>query len=310
MKKKIILSIILAVVAALLVVYHAFPGAVSGLLQKMEHGRAGLSMKTLKAGDFNIAYCSRDGKGETIVMIHGYGANKDHWTRMSAAIPGGFRLVIPDLPGFGDSSKLGDRSYDIMSQVERLKDFADAAGLERFHLVGNSMGGNVAARFAAEHPERVITLCLIDTGGVSGAKKSDVMKKIESGDNPLLLNNVDDFDRFMALGTYHRPYIPGVLKRHFAEEGLRNRPFYEKIMRDLNAKPAPVDSIMMRISAPTLVLWGDHDRILDVSAVTVLKAGIPVNRAVVMKDCGHAPMIEYPAETAGLLVGFIRANKK
>lgn len=252
---------------------------------------------TIRAGGHDIVYLDR-GSGEPMVLVHGFGGDKDNFTLLARHIPDRYRPVVPDLPGFGESSRHPGDSYDVRTQTARLLEFADAVGLPRFHVAGNSMGGHIAARFAMEHPERVLSMMLINAAGVTSPHPSEFAEALKRGQNPLLVSTVEDFDRVMALTFVKPPPIPSFLKRYFAERAVANRAFNDKVFGDLVQRPDRLDGELSRLGAPTLVLWGDTDRIIDVSAAQVFASGIRGAQLAILKDCGHAPMIERPEETA------------
>ncbi len=261
---------------------------------------------TVRSGGHDIVYLDR-GSGEPMVLVHGFGGDKDNFTLLARHIPDRYRPVVLDLPGFGESSRHPGDSYDIRNQAARLREFVDAVGLARFHLAGNSMGGHLSARFAIEHPERVLSLMLINAAGVTSPHPSEFAVALKSGRNPLLVSTVQDFDRVLALTFVKPPNIPGFLKHYFAERAVTTRAFNDKIFGDLIQHPDPLEGELSRLSAPTLVLWGDTDRIIDVSAANVFASGIHGANLEILKDCGHAPMIERPDETAQRYLAFLAA---
>jgi len=251
-----------------------------------------------------VVYLDR-GEGEPMLLVHGFGADKDNWTFLAANIPDAYRVIALDLPGFGESQRRDDQSYDVRAQVERLLAFADALHLERFHLAGNSMGGAISARFAIEHPDRVRSLFLLDSSGLVAPHPSELDRALAAGQNPLLVTSVDDFDRFLALGFVKPPDIPTFIKRYFAEQAVAHRPFNDKIFADVTRKRDVLASDLPKIAAPTLILWGAQDRIIDVSAAGLFQSAIPGARLSVLEQCGHAPMIEKPKETASDYLDFL-----
>ncbi len=260
----------------------------------------------VRTGGHDIVYLDR-GSGEPMVLVHGFGGDKDNFTLLARHIPDRYRPVVLDLPGFGESARHPGDSYDVRAQAARLREFVDAVGLPRFHLAGNSMGGHIAARFTLEHPERVLSMMLINAAGVTSPHPSEFAQALQRGQNPLLVSSVEDFDRVMALTFVKPPPIPSFLKRYFAERAVATRAFNDKIFGDLGQHPDRLDGELSKLSAPTLVLWGDTDRIIDVSAAQVFAAGIPGAQLAILKDCGHAPMIERPEETAQRYLAFLAA---
>lgn len=261
---------------------------------------------TIRAGGHDLVYLDR-GSGEPMLLVHGFGGDKDNFTLLARHIPDRYRPVVLDLPGFGESARHPGDSYDVRTQAARLLDFVDAVALPRFHLAGNSMGGHIAARFAIDHPERVLSVMLINAAGVTSPQPSEFALALKRGQNPLLVATVEDFDRVMALTFVKPPPIPSFLKHYFAERAVVSRAFNDKIFADLRQRPDPLEGELSKLRPSTLVLWGDTDRIIDVSAAQVFAGGIPGAQLAVLKDCGHVPMIERPEETAQRYLTFLGA---
>ena len=153
------------------------------------------------------------GRGEVILFVHGFGADKYRFGPLMPGLSRTRRVVAPDLPGFGESTRSTTLAYDIPSQVARLARFADALGLERFHLVGLSMGGYVSAYYAAEYPQRVLSLALIDAAGVRSPIPSYMVRRFEADETILLLyRNRRQFDELLSALFYRPPWIPGLIK--------------------------------------------------------------------------------------------------
>ena len=148
-----------------------------------ERKDANLTIKSVDIPDFKIVYVE-GGTGDAIIMLHGSGGNKDNWLYLAKYFTPNYRVIIPDLSGFGDSSKPQNANYNIMSQVERLNLFAKELNLTKFHLVGNSMGGDIAGNYAADYPDMVKTLALFDASGVNAPVKSELILLLEKGINP------------------------------------------------------------------------------------------------------------------------------
>ena len=105
-----------------------------------------------------------------------------------------------------------------------------------------------------------------------------------------------------------RPSIPRPVERYLAEQAIANRAFNDKILHDLFAGMRPLEDELRGATTPTLILWGDHDRLVDVSGAQVLKSAMPSAEVVVMANIGHAPMIERPSESAAASLAFRSAH--
>ena len=307
-KRYIVLIALLTAILAVVVVYYAFPDVAFNLLLKAERINAGLNQHGIEVEDMHIEYLE-GGQGDVILLLHGFGANKDNWTRISNHFTPHYRVIAPDLPGFGESSRRPDANYTIAAQADRVHAFVRAIGVKRFHLGGSSMGGNIAGVYAARHSENVISLWLVAPGGVVSAEPSEMGRELDEGKpNPLVVNSVEDYDRLLDFVFVKRPFIPGPLLKKLAEDALKNRPLNQKIYRqiDFERRRSGLEITLNGSVVPTLIIWGAEDRVLHVSGAKVLESVLPKAQVAIMKGVGHLPMIEKPAETAEIYIRFLR----
>lgn len=296
---------VLVVAAVLLAAFYAFfPGAAFELAKDMQRRAAGLATKEIQIEDHRIVYLE-GGEGEPVILLHGFGGNRDHWTAFARHLKDR-HLVILDIPGFGESSRWLTASYDIESQVERIDRFAEALGLETFHMAGNSMGGALAAGYAARYPEKVLTLALMNPAGAPSPNKSDFVIEIEKGNNPLFSDDPEDFDKLIAMIFSDKPIIPAPFRKIMAAEWAASSDFNRKIWKDMEPHRMTLAPVLPQIQAPVLVIWGEQDNVLDVGGVAFLETYLKNSRTIVMEDTGHCPMIEKPEETADIYGRFLR----
>jgi pimeloyl-ACP methyl ester carboxylesterase len=305
--KKILIAI-LVVIVAVVAGYYAFPEKVAGYIINIARSKAGLTKKEIKIDDHNIVYLE-GGKGPTILLLHGYTANKDDWTSFAVYLTKDYHVVIPDIPGYGESSKLMDSSYDLSHQISRLHKFTGALKLKNFHIAGNSMGGFFAGTYAVRYPDEIISVGLFDAAGVMSSEKSVITKILEKGENPFELKDSSDMSRVMKLVFVNPPSLPYPLKKVMVQTALANRKIYEKELKEINPDILSLEKELPNIKAQTLILWGDQDKILDVSSVPVFEKGLKNHKTVIIKDCGHLPMLEKPKETATQYIDFIKGIK-
>lgn len=308
--RKLLICLALIVAAGAATLYLS-PATLLASVQFTERQLAGLDSRQVQVGDFNIHYYEGGPQGaETILMIHGFGADKDNWPRFSRPLTARYHVIALDLPGFGDSSK-PEASYDVGTQVERLNAFAKAIGLHKLHLIGNSMGGHIAALYAARHPEEVLSVALLNNAGVNAPQASELFKRLDRGDaNPLLVRNADDFSNMLDLLFVEKPPLPGSLKQYLAERAMASHDFNQKIFNQLRERYIPLETELAKIQVPTLLLWGDQDQILDVSSIKVMQPLLKQPTVVIMQACGHLPMIERPEETAEHYQTFLDSVKR
>lgn len=267
--------------------------------------RAGFELHAVEFDGYRLAYLERPADGETIVLLHGFASEKDAWTRFVRHIPDRYRVISIDLPGHGDSARRTDEIHDVPYLVARLAQGFDAIGLERFHIAGNSLGGMAALLYAHGHPDRVLTLGLFSAAGVDPPRESEFEQMLATGENPLIVESRSDFEALLALVFEDPPPIPwpvgAVLARRFAARAE----FHEKMWHDIWSRRAEVTGLLPAVDIPTFVLWGDSDRILDLSSIDVFARGLPQAEFEVMLGTGHSPMVERPADAAALYLDFL-----
>ncbi len=238
--------------------------------------------------------------GEVVVMVHGFGGDKNNWPLYARYFTKRYRVIAPDLPGFGDNVRDPDLNYGGAAQTERLHAFFTELGLENIHLAGNSMGGFIALNYALSYPEKLKSLTLIDNAGVTSTHKSELEIAIDNGENPLVATSLEDFDRLLDFIMHKRTPSPRFMKEALLAVQIRNRDLLDAIFWEI-IDEALHDSLTDRlgeVSTPTLIIWGRHDRLIDVSCAEVMAAAIPDNRVAILEDAGHIPMIEFPHESA------------
>ncbi|WOF45684.1 alpha/beta fold hydrolase (plasmid) [Sphingopyxis indica] len=310
---KYLLILIFAPLIALALLYFLFPGRLVALMRSLVRRRGRLVRKSIAVDGRVWPYLEGgDPSKPALVMVHGFGADKDHWSFYARWLTRDYRLIAPDLPGFGENDRDPALPFDIASQTARLKAFLDALGIERPHLGGNSMGGWIALRFAIDHPDRLATLTLLNNAGVLGEKESELQRLAAARDyNPLVLANIEDADRLVEFVAHKPMRVPARLKPAVYADALRYRDLLDRIFwviaDEMEAKP--LNDELAKVRVPTLIVWGRHDRLIDVSCVAVLEAGIADSRAHVFDHVAHVPMIEDPKATAEVQRAFLAAHE-
>ena len=301
------LAVVVAIVVLLIAFYFLFPESVFKLAIDAQRRSADLVKKEVQVDDHRIVYLE-GGKGETVVLLHGFGGNKDHWTAFAKYLKG-YHLVIPDVPGFGESSQVPTDSYTVENQVGRIARFVEVLKLDKFHVAGNSLGGALTATYGAKHPEKVLTLALMDTAGAPSQNKSELVMQLEKGNNLLLGNNAEDFDKLMVLIFVKRPTVPTSFRKIMLADWIAHTEFNKKIWNDSLPLQFSLAPILPLIQVPVLIIWGDQDKLLDVGGVAFLEKNLKKSRTVIMKDMGHCPMIERPEETATVYMSFLKEKR-
>jgi pimeloyl-ACP methyl ester carboxylesterase len=246
-----------------------------------------------------------------LLLLHGFGANKDNWTRIGKYFTPYFRVIAPDLPGFGESSPDPDGDHSIGIQADRVKAFIRALGIETFHMGGNSMGGHIAGVFAARYAQGLKSLLLLAPAGVASAEPSEVFRLVKEGKkNPLVAENAEEYERLLNFVFVKRPFIPRPIKKFLIREAIRHRQRNAAIFKQLHRsfENLHLERLLKGYKTPTLIVWGGKDRVLHASGAKILESVMPKAKACVLENVGHVPMIERPEQTAQLYIDFLEGK--
>lgn len=266
-----------------------------------ERNKSNLSIRsfTLASGDTLTYAENANVAGEPLLLIHGFGGNKDNFTRIANNL-GNYHLIIPDLLGFGDSSKPMESDYRADAQAERLHELLQAKGLaSNIHVAGNSMGGSISVAYAAKYPREVKSLWLIDSAGFWSAGIPKSLEGATLENNPLLINKTEDIYKLYEFVMYKPPYLPKSVKAVFAQERLANKELDAKILKQITEDNLEERAkIIADYNIPTLVVWGAEDRVIKPETTELIKEIIPQAKVIMMPEVGHVPMIEAVDKTA------------
>ena len=261
---------------------------------------------TVVAGDTTWSYYA-GGDGPQIMLLHGFDGDKTEWLEVASRLTAHFHVVIPDLPGWGESSRVAGADYSIEAQATRLHAFVQAVGAQNFVLVGHGTGAAVAAVYAARYPQSVREIALLDAYGLktthSAFSDAATSRALFVYDDRAGLARAD------AL-LYAQPPV-----RHgrFADVRIRrneaDRVFVEDELRRLSqsAQQLVMQDRLVSLEMPVLGLWCHDDTVIDRSALDSLRNGLTHASTIstsTINGCKHMPMLEKPEETAQILTGF------
>jgi pimeloyl-ACP methyl ester carboxylesterase len=256
---------------------------------------------TTAAGQ-RLAY-TRQGSGPALVIIHGIGGRKEDWFGVAQALAAHRTVLCMDLLGFGESGK-DSPTLTIRMQAEAVAALLDAAGFVSAAVVGNSLGGWVAAVFATYHPKRVDKLVLIDAAG---------LKVTLSGPPPVNFapDNVEDM-RTLLRTVIESPFAHTTEFAAQALAGLRASGAAASLGKLFSgfADPAstdrPLDDVLPGVHAPALVLWGEQDRLFPAALADMVTAMLPAGaRKELLPGAGHFPHIDNQADVVTALARFL-----
>jgi pimeloyl-ACP methyl ester carboxylesterase len=248
-----------------------------------------------------------------VVLVHGFTGSKENWLPLMGAMASNYRLIAPDLPGWGDSERLRDGDYGAIAQVERLAKFLRAlpgiVGVDGppALLVGHSMGGQIVGLLAARYPELVDRIALVSSSGVL-FEENEFGAGVLAGENPFSVSNREELHRYLSIVFQKPPFVPWPFDEALVQRRRESAAFEHRVLEDIGrgADAFALQKELAAIRAPTLLLWGSEDRVIDPSAIAVFEAGLERSRSVVLNGCGHMPMMERTIDTANALRDFLR----
>jgi pimeloyl-ACP methyl ester carboxylesterase len=245
-----------------------------------------------------------------LVLIHGTGSSLHTFDAWAASLKKDRRVVRMDLPGFGLTGPFPERKYSMDQYVDFVAEFLAGRGITRCILGGNSLGGQIAWNFTFEHPEKVDKLILIDAAGYAG-KSTSVPLAFRIARTPVL-NKILTFitPRFVVKSSVENVFAD----KTKVTDTLVDR-YFELSLREGN-RQALVDRMQMpfdtskvqqlkNIAQPTLILWGEKDGLIPVESAYRFQKDLPNDTLVILKNSGHVPMEENPAESLEVVLPFI-----
>jgi pimeloyl-ACP methyl ester carboxylesterase len=222
-----------------------------------------------------------------------------------------YHVIAIDLPAHGDSNILMDKTYTVPEQAKRVIAIMDKLKLTQpVHIMGHSMGGAIAFHLAHLAPSNVKSLALMNSAGVISPQPSELYLRNQKGENPLIVRNEDDYKKMLAFTMADAPYIPSPIIATLTRISISREKIGEKIYQELNLKfSLNPEEVLPQIKVPTLVVWGDQDKVINVSSTEVIKRLMPQAQVVIFKGVGHAPQIERTKESAQAYETFLASVK-
>jgi pimeloyl-ACP methyl ester carboxylesterase len=249
-----------------------------------------------------------------IVLLHGTGASLHTWDGWTRELERERRVIRFDLPGFGLTGPSPDGVYTIESYVDTVLAVADALHLQRFVLAGNSLGGYVAWATAVLHPERVDRLILVDAAGYPFQSQS-VPLAFRIARTPILNRLMRDvLPRTIVASSLRDVYgdpsrvTPDLVDRYF-DLATRAGNRAALVARFDQTQPGSLAERVHEIQVPTLILWGDKDRLIPLEFGERFARDIPDSQLVVFEALGHVPHEEDPARTVAAVLPFIEDGR-
>lgn len=248
---------------------------------------AGIREETCNLAGVAMRYYCAGRRGTPIVLIHGLGSSAETWAALIPMLSKEYLVYAPDLPGFG-KTPLAPEGTNFSTHVLYLERFLDVLGYPRVTLVGNSLGGWIATRFAVEHPERVDRLYLLNSAGL----------RRENLHSPYAEDRVAARRLLWQMLGFSLPVPKFVLDAY-----VRNSqtPAYAGFIRGYDPREE-LDSVLADVQVPTTIIWGEQDNLLPLVCAHDLHSGITNSELVLLPRVGHIPQLQAPGKVARIIL--------
>lgn len=247
------------------------------------------------------------GTGPTVILLHGLGGDVSNWALTVPALAKQFHVIAIDQIGFGKSDK-PLMNYRIGTMVDFLNGFYKQSGISNATLVGNSLGGWIAAAFTLAHPEKVERLVLVDAAGYSPAR-TGLPKLTREQLAPLNASTLAEMKQVMSLVFYNKAMLTDAfIEKMFSDKLKRGdsytiNQFIEMALRGDDF----LDGKTKAIKAPTLVVWGREDGLTPLALGEAYAQDIGGAEKAYIEKCGHVPQLECAAAFHAALLKFLSA---
>lgn len=253
--------------------------------------------------------CLESGRGFPLIMLHGTGGHAETYIRNFRGLGEHFRVYAIDMIGHGFTDK-PDKDYTLPVYAQHLRDFMDAARLERAHIQGESMGAWIAAWFALEYPERVEKLILNTAGGFRS--HPEVMAKVKNSTLEAVKNVSYETVRKRLEWLMYDPKkmtdeMVEIRYRIYSQPGMVRAMEHVLCLQEMEIRQKYIltPERLSRIQHPTLVLWTSHDPTAPIEVGKAAQEHIPNSQFVVIDECGHWPQFEKPEEFNRVVLDFL-----
>ena len=236
-------------------------------------------------------------KGRCLLILHGWGGSSGSWVKVQRILAkNGYRVIVPDFPGFG-KSKTPPEAWGLKEYSGFILKFTEQIGLKKFSLLGHSFGGRIAVKFTVSHPNKVQSLILCDSAGIR--PKPDLKTRMISitariGNaifTPKILARFKDGARnFFYIFLRHKDYVKA--------EGTMKE-IIKKVINEDSSLELP------KIKTRTLLVWGEIDKLVPLKYGYIFNEKIANSELIVLPKIGHSPNLEVPNKLAEIILNFI-----
>lgn len=289
---------LLALALAGAVAFYVRPGPFVAEFQRVTEWKMGLKNGQTQLGKYQIHYVV-GGQGKPLVLVHGLAGRAEDWLALIPELTrSGYRVYALDLLGYGRSEK-PDVDYSIALESDVLRQFLDDQKLQQPDIAGWSMGGWIALKFAAEHPERVHRLILLDSAGLKfdAVNASALRPKTEA-----------ELAHMMEVLTPHPRHIPGFYARQVLRDLAAQDWIVDRALKSMSTGKDIMDGRMDAVKMPVLIVWGKEDVLTPPSIGEQMHTAMPQSVLYLAGGCGHLAPVECSNRVGRSMLKFLNAN--
>jgi len=260
--------------------------------------------KFLQIDGNKIRYLESGDSKKILVLIHGLGASAERWDQVIPLFADDYRVIVPDLIGFGYSDKpLVDYTPEFFSEF--LKKFLITADIKRPNLIGSSLGGQIVAEYAASNPQEIEKLILVSPSGTMKKSTPALDAYIMAALYPNEISAKNAFELMEGSGhDVHEKIVSGFVERMQLPNA--KLAFMSTLLGIKNSEL--ITSKLQTISTPTMIIWGANDPVIPIQNADHFVSTIQDCRFFRMDGCGHTPYVQFPNAFASTVLEFLNGS--
>lgn len=281
-----------------------------------ERAWAGLTSKTKTIGNVTWAYSEGGQVGKPVVLLlHGASGSRDNWNRVASYLTKDYHVIIPDLPLHGETKVPADYDPQPAEMVDSLGELVRSMNLKNINVAGHSLGGGVSTYFAAKYFYNIQSLLLVAPLGVYANAKTKYLTNPDSI-GTMLIQKPGDFNRIMPIVMHKPPFLPAAYLKEQEAAMIANLPQQKRMLARATElaklyQPDGFKLVLRAIEAPTLVIMGREDRILNVEVGDELAEHLKNDEPVVVLDnVGHMVVMEAEQLVVQKYLPFLRKSQQ
>ncbi|OTG69270.1 alpha/beta hydrolase [Acinetobacter sp. ANC 4470] len=282
-----------------------------------ERHAAGLRSKSIKIDDITWSYNEGGSSNKpAVLLIHGLAGNRDNWNGVAHFLTPYYHVIIPDLPSNGETKVADNFDLSVPNVTERLRRFVEAINVEdKLNIAGHSLGGSIATVYASQYPFDTQSLFLLNSAGIYKQANTAYTKDPYFLKN-LIVSKPGDLEDVLSQVMQTPPDLPLYFKKAqekmlISQSSQTHKMIDQIVTLNRIYTPESFARLTRTIEAPTLILWGKQDKIINVEAASELQSLLKrAETPVILNNVGHMPILEAEQQVALHYLPFLAKTQK